>query len=457
MSDSRHHVRLTVHSLVTFGTTIGIVGLRLVRSILVANLLQASLRGIYGALTLVPDFLSSFADLGFGPATIYYVAKEKYDLRRVMGGVLIFGGLVGLLVIGLTYLILDSQTLYDFTARLATNKDANEDAALFIDNFRPLVLLGGFLLIFMNLGGSFIMARGRIYALNVINVVGVVVPLALFVAMWAIRPEAPLSAAMWAWVMGLVVVAALPFLLLRRDGAYPPKPDMQFIRQGVRYGLASHFANFFQKALRRMDFFFIMAWCTPAELGYYTMATMFAEMMLMVPESVAVPFIPIVFGMDKKNSERFTPVVVKTIFTFMVFASIPVLALGHPFFAIALPDYVPGFGALALLLPGMIGLAIYPFLKAELFKRDRAGSVSLLVSVSLVVNFVLNWVTIPHWGIYGAAASSTVSYLLSLFLVYIFYCRLSGAHPVRSLVWSRQEIGAIWRFVMKKIGRGETP
>lgn len=435
----QHHKRLAVHSLVTFGTTIGVVLLRIVRNGVVSRALGPALRGPFSFLTLIPDFLASFADLGFGPATIYYVAKEKRDPRRVMWGVLVFGFAAGAILVALCAGALHLDLI-------------REGQAWIVDRHFYVILAGAFLLIFMNLGGSFIMARGMIYWLNASSVFNVVVPLGLFLVMVHMRPDAALDAAFISWLVGLAIVAVLPFFLLRSQGAYPPRRDPEFLLKGMQYGLSGHFANFFQKALRRMDFVFVSAMCGPEAMGYYAVATGTAEMMLMLPESVAVPFIPIVFGMDRKDSERFTPAVVRTIFAFMALACVPVLLLGRWFIGLVHGEaFLPAFGALALLLPGMIGLAIYPILKADLFGRGRPGAVSMLVSVSLVANLVLNYLTIPRWGILGAAGSSSASYLLSMGLLYLFYCRMSRNHPVRALFWSRAEISMIWHFAVNKI------
>ena len=69
--------RLADQSIITFATSISIIIIRLIKNAVISRILGPAHKGIFSLLTLIPDFLASFGDLGFGPAIIYYISKKK--------------------------------------------------------------------------------------------------------------------------------------------------------------------------------------------------------------------------------------------------------------------------------------------------------------------------------------------------------------------------------------------
>ena len=76
-----------------------------------------------------------------------------------------------------------------------------------------------------------------------------------------------------------------------------------------------------------------------------------------------------------------------------------------------------------ILLPGALCMAIQGILGNDLGGRDYPPAILGIWTVLLITNVGLNLIWIPKYGIAGAAASSTVAYALSLFLMGRYWLR----------------------------------
>jgi O-antigen/teichoic acid export membrane protein len=399
-------------SIMTFAVTGLVFLIRIIKNIVISRLLGPSLRGVFAMVILIPEMIVSLGNLGFGPAAVYYTLKEKWDLNKVMGICLIFTFLSGIVLapMGYVYLHWDIFFLKDI---------------LKIQIYTPFILGAVLLLIGKNLNLNLLMAISRIHAYNMVRTAESILPLIFFLAIWCPFGYL-LEAAVWSWFAGLVIVMFMTYFLLRNTGAYPPRFSKVLLKKCIGYGLLSHPANFMQIALLRSDFFFISAMMGTNDLGYYAVASSTAELLLTLPQSIGVPFVPLALGMDKKEAQKYTPQIIRLICCLMVIACLIMGIAGdfliRMFFG---EEFLPATRALTLLLPGMAALSIYPMLKIELFGQNMPGRVSAVTGIALVINLSLNWLLIPVWGITGAALSSSVAYIISVGLLLITYCRLN--------------------------------
>ena len=89
-------------------------------------------------------------------------------------------------------------------------------------------------------------------------------------------------------------------------------------------------------------------------------------------------------------------------------------------------EFLPSVRPLWILLPGIVSLSVYKVLGNEIAGRGKPVINSIALGVSLVVNFFLNWLLIPRWGISGAAFASTVSYTVTAVMTLVVFTKMSG-------------------------------
>jgi len=414
--------------------------IRLLKMVAFANILGPEARGIFSLINLIPEMVVTVGNMGFGQGVLYYVAKEKYPLRKAMGGTLLFLLVAGAVLTVAGYGVLQIDTLLKGQSEI-------------VQQYGWAIVLAIPIFLAYKVGELFLTSLAQIRTINKTKLVESFLPLALFLLLIPFMATS-LDAAVWSWIVSLGFVCALIFLYLARQGTFPPQSDWKFFRLGVRYGLASYFTQFFMLALNRVDYLFISAMLGAEDLGVYAIATAMAEMLYILPASFALPFIPILFGMDKSDAERFTPLIIKLGLIIMSLAALGVYLLGRPVIQTFLSaGYLPAYEPLVLLLPGVISFSLFPFLRYDVFRRNKPGLVSGLTGVALLASVVLNYLWIPRYGIAGAAMSSSVSYTLSTFILLLIYCRLSGKRVHQVLFFSRDEVATILRYVRKRLLR----
>ena len=428
-------------SAITFATSIGIRIIRLIKNAIISRILGPSNRGIFGLLTIVPDFLASFGTLGYGQAILYYVAKKHYDVKKVMGGIIIFTTFISIIMISIGAISINLNLL-------------SNDINLIIKKYQGVILMMVPFFLLQRFGISFLIALGMIFQMNLVELLGSFIALVLFLIIWIFWSQIAIKAAVWSWCLGIIIIACLPFFLIRKKGVYPPILGFDYIKKAFKYGISGHFTNFFQQLLCRIDFIFISNMLGAEALGYYAIATSLSEMILNLPVSVGVPLVPMIFGMDNKSSDKFTPGVIKVVIFFVTISSIILIMAGKIFIKIIFgPEYLPAYSAMVCLQPGMLALGLFPIIKADLFGRNLPGKVSIFTSIALIINLFMNYFTIPIWGISGAAISSSVSYFLSIGMMYILYCKKSNNPVLRTLILTKEDMNKLFDVLKSKIFR----
>ncbi|MGK2849432.1 MAG: hypothetical protein ACSLFN_00745, partial [Candidatus Limnocylindrales bacterium] len=81
------------------------------------------------------------------------------------------------------------------------------------------------------------------------------------------------------------------------------------------------------------------------------------------------------------------------------------------------------------------------------------GTGTLILVVGLAVNIGANLVLIPIHGIRGAAAASSVSYLVTALITLVVFHRLSGRGWAETLVIRRSDIAALVRALRAIVDR----
>jgi len=430
--------RIAKQGSATFLSQIVRILLRLAKSVILARVLGPTKRGLLSLIVVIPEFIVSFGNLGFGPAVLYYVAKKKYDLRIVMGGVVLFILIMGpaLAMVGMGALKCDFILKGD---------------AKIVRTFAAVILVAIPFLLIDHLGARFLMAKGKILILNMVSICQAGIPLFLFIMLCAVMKD-HLDAAVWSWFISLFGIAIVPFIFLKREGAYPPIMDGHFLKKGFTYGIASYLAQCFQMALLRSDFFFISALLGPTELGYYTVSTKMAEMLLILPESFVVPFVPLLFGMQKNESDMFMCTVTRLVLFVMLVICIGACFFGKIFIGLVFGyEFLPAYRPLVLLLPGIFAFGLFPFFKFELFGRGMQGKVAGFTAIGLMTNLLLNYFMIPKWGIEAAAVSSSVGYVSVVFLLFRRYCRISGTSSSDVLIVKKNDFSIVYQSLKTKL------
>ena len=226
-------------------------------------------------------------------------------------------------------------------------------------------------------------------------------------------------------VLGPVVAAATAFILLRPVGAtLDPRCGRAMRTRVMRYGVRADVGNVMHLVSFRFDAVLVNAYVGSAALGVYSVATRMAEMLFVLPYSVAVVVLPRVAsgGAGNRQTPRLFALTllgttaVASIVAIVSTQLVPLL-FGHPF--------ADASRWLLILLPGVVAFGSSQVLVSDVAGRGRPGLITVTAAVGLVLTVLLDLVAVPRWGVAGAAWVSSISFVVTAALALVFHLRVS--------------------------------
>lgn len=423
------------HLVLSLGTNLAMLVLRLARNILLARILGPSERGLFALLNTLPDLIAALGCGGLNTALGYQAAKQR-SMGLLLTQALLFGCLLATLLTLLCIVL--AQALGD---RL----EATEQLGLLVWLLLlavPLSVLKTALLTLHNASG----ATGTYNALRLLESL---MPLLLFGGLLWWWRDAALEAAVLSWLGGLGLFVALGLYWLGRAHPIGLRWDRCGQRELLAYSAKSHPDVLFRQAMQRGDFLLIGALLGSAPLGLYAMATAAAELLFIVPEAVTTPLMKRLLRQETEMS-RLTPLALRLTCTSMLLACLGMALVGEWLIVTLFGSaYQPAYPALLGLLPGLLGVSHVSILRLDLLGKNRPGAVSWIMGIGAALNLALNLLLIPALGILGAALASSVAYLAVAVMMLALYCRLSGVSPWRTLIVLPSDFAPLRRMLQR--------
>lgn len=428
-----HYVR---HLLLSMGTRLAMIALRLMRNVLLARILGPSERGLFALLSTLPDLISAATSGGLNTAVGYQAAKQR-SMGLLLSQVLIYGCLVaGALTLVCVALAREFGTELEVTTQLGL-------LAWLLLLAVPLTVLKSGLLTLHN-------ASGGVGAFNALRLTESLVPLLLFVGMFWMWQHAALEAALISWLLGLSLVVVLGLYWLGRQHSIRLCWDRSGQRELLSYSAKSHPDLLFQQVILRSDYLFISAMLGSAALGHYAMASAAAELLLIVPEAVTTPLMKRLLQQDA-GMDKLTPLALRLTATVMLGACLSMALIGEWLIVTLFgAQYQPAYAALLALLPGLFGLCYASILRLDLLGKNRPGTVSLMMGLGAALNLVLNVLLIPTYGIVGAAMASSIAYLAVTLAMLLLYCKLSGVPFWQTLLVMPSDLAPLRQMLQRR-------
>ncbi len=420
--------------LFTFGITIARFALRLIKSVVFTRALGPANRGVFGLIVTLPSLVVSLGNLGFGLGNTYLVANKHRELKRIYGNVLLYAVLLGPLLMAMGYLTFSKGWLIKGNGEVA-------------HAFLPWMLAAIPLILLSNFETDLIVAIRDIRFVNILNLSLSAAPLLMFPLLWVVTRK-PLYSAVIAWFFGGVIVCiGATFRLLQKSG-YSLGFSRAWFKDALFYGWRGFVNILANQLILRIDFLFVSALLGAKALGFYAVSVSLVEILLSLPAAFNLPFLPIRLGQDSEGSRNLTPIVIRHSLFVMFSVCILTAITGKIIIWILFGKrFLPAYTPLLCLLPGILFLSVYDFLRSDLYSHNLPGYVSWVAVAALLANLGLNTVLIPWLGINGAAISSSISYGLSTVLLMVKHKHLSGNSYRDLILITSEELSRLWGFL----------
>ncbi len=389
--------------------------LALLSSIVIARALGPEGTGVYTLAILFPLLIITFTNLGVGPATVYYVAQEKYSLREVLGNNVLLSAVIGTVatLVGLGLVVLSQGQIFpsvapSYLALALLLVPVN----LFSQQYVNHILLGARRI--KEFSAASVLQK--LLFLPLVFLTTVVLGLEVFGALWAtILSSTVLCVFLFPWVM-------------RIAGGIRYRLNYAYLRDAFRYGIKAHLGNIIGFLNYRVEVFLLGIFLPVAAVGFYAVAVGLAEKLWFLSESASTVLFPTVSAeKDEYQRKTFTPLVSRNIL-FITALGAAALFLVSEWVIVLLysEEYLLSVRLFRILLPGIVLLSASRILANDIAGRGLPLLNTYVGAIGVVLQVALNLVWIPRYGASGAAWATTVSYGITLAVRLWMYMRLSG-------------------------------
>jgi O-antigen/teichoic acid export membrane protein len=426
-----------------FVTRVVILVLTMLTSLVITRLLVTTEeRGAYVAVVTLPGMLAAIAMLGL-PGAVNYYAGRGSSVDSLIRASLVFTVTVSAVLVALIWFSLPFLEQSVLQA-------APDHLARWILIVIPASMLTSF-------GGTLLYGRQEVKVYNAILLaqsIGLLVGAVVLVGLLGLSVDGAVANSIGVSLLTVLAISAELLRLRARDR----RGESASIRGLVGYGVRLYPASVSGYFNYRADNYIIQAMAPTSDaaksnLGLYSWAVTMAEVVFLVPESVAAMFLPRVAGSSHEEASAMLARVSRiTLLTSSVVAAalIPAAFVGV---YLILPGYVACLPAFLAILPGVMALCLSKVTTSYIGGRGRPGPASIGATIALAVNVPLNFALIPIFGIVGASLSSVASYSVLAALMVWYASRISG-QPLRALCVPRREDVALMAGGLKKLVAG---
>lgn len=395
--------------------------LSLANGILLTRAIGANGRGVYSLVLASVTILSLFAGAGLNYSNTFFTGKDRGSVVTILSNSTIFWA-AGAILLCLIYTVLP-KSITDVVFNGVEEKHVKIVIAL------TVLTIASSYLTSINLG----MQAFKHY--NLFPLVQTIVFVLLNLLLLYVY-NFGVTGAIYALCISLVIsVSGNAIYTFRGIESFRFSPRWAQFWDSLKVGGRALTASLLGTLLIRSDIFLVNHFLGIKVAGIYSVAVFMAELIIKVPAIAGnVLFPKISKGVDQATI-NLTLRIARLSGLLSIIISVGVLIVGGYLLRLAFGNefndaYVP----MVMLLPGVIALSFNVVL-ANYYAGMGYPFISILAQfVALITNIALNLFMIPHYGIIGAAISSSVAYIVMFLMIALDFSRRNSVPLTRIII-----------------------
>lgn len=230
----------------------------------------------------------------------------------------------------------------------------------------------------------------------------------------------------------IILTVLLAFYIFRFYSSVNPRNFDFWFRKHIQFGTKSFASGALNEINTRVDVLMLGFFTNDRMVGIYSFAAILAEGFFQLIVIIRNNINPIMTRLFFENQiDQMENMIKRGIKIF--YPAIAILGLlaiiGFPFLTeLIMPnrDFMNSWFVFIILILGIILSSGYLPFNMLLIQTGHPGHYTSMVSLTVLINILLNWLLIPWLGIYGAAIATSVSIILSVMYLKIFTKRILG-------------------------------
>src|ERR1700730_4173147 len=410
-------------------------------AILLTRAAGAAGLGRYTLLSLLAQLATLASGLGISWAAIHHVGAGKHELSDIVSTVLgtaLASGVVAVALVGASYLVA-SHTYFREVTQVQIGLALVAIPLLQLNTAAASVLLGA--------------NRPVRYALLNLIQFGIA-----FVLQSGLAAAGLLSAStgLAAWVAGILVSLTVGLALLSTLAPLGIRVKRAVLIDLGGYGFKGYMANVAALLNYRIDSLLVNGFVGIVALGYYSVAVAMAETVWYVANATSLVMFPLVSSLSRAEADRITPKVCRNTLLATALAAIVLFLASRPLLRLFFTDAMaPALQPLWLLLPGAVCLSVGKVIASYLSGIGRPVYATWIATANVGLTVILDVILIPRFGIAGAAAATSIVYIVLTAASIVVFMRESGRGFFETVLPQREDPNDYVRLIRSL--RGNRP
>jgi O-antigen/teichoic acid export membrane protein len=398
----------------TYGTRLLVLAVTFVTAVVVARVLGPTGRGLFAVAATVGAVGSQFGNFGLHASNIYYVAKDRALLPVLIGNTL------AVVVVACLLSALSGFGLFYWPELSPVHGTLLLLALISVPASLAYLLTQGLLL-----------GVNEVRSYNNIEFFSKFAALAL-ICVLALAHKSHVESYFGVTLLAILLAFLWAFVRLRRVSSGPPEFSLAIFRQSIGIGMKAYTIAFFGFLLLRIDLLMVKYMLGATEAGYYSISQVLAENTMMFPVVVGLLLFPKLSAIKEKEEKlQLANKAILVTAALMLPAVVIAAWTAAPVISAAFgKNFLPAVRPFAWLMPGTYFLGIETVMVQLLNSEGFPPVIVAAWIVSTIVNVLVNFWAIPHYGITGASVVSSLCYFLMFLIVsVVVWKRFRTPHP----------------------------
>lgn len=423
----------------TYGTHVAVSVLSLASVLIVARALGATGRGDIAFLITIATLSAQLALLGIPDANANLAGAHPELRRKLATNSLIFSVLLGLFAAALVGALAD--VLPGLTGELDREVVWIALAAI------PFGIARWCLNLLVQADYAFV-------ATNVSWLAG---PSTTVVAngVMALTGDLTVTTAISAWLGGQMLSVAILVGYVATHAGFG-RPSLSLGLRALNFGIRAHLGRTLAVGNTRADQWIVGSLAGSKELGLYSVAVAWAEVLHYLPGVLVMVQRPDLVRATRQKAGEFAARIFR-VAVFLGIAMSIVLIVAAPILCVTIfgEEFRGSIDDLRVLALSSVGVAaVYLFGNALIAQRKPVHA-SASEATALVASIALNLVLVPMWGGLGAAVAATLAFTLGGLTVSVVFGRVLDV-PLRAMVPRGDELSWLWQKVRQYAGNARS-